>query len=788
MTVTLTNTGRLPKMYLRVSDRLPRRLHTVGERAPMLLQLRPGETREVTYSLEAERRGVYQIGPAQVETTDPLGFYAFTQRVGGQSELAVYPAPLPLRRVFFAEAAAPGWRGQEAAQVRGSGTDFHGVREYQPGDELRHVHWRTTARTGTLSVAEYEQGASRDTVIALDLSRAAYARLGAGAEDALEAAVTMAVSLSDFLLRQGHAVRLLTPGDADDPAPPAAGRAQMPRILDALVRAEADSPLSLAETLTRGRLRLARGTTLLYITPAADDPALASALDDFTAQGAQVFGLALLGDRRAPCPPMRARCGAATTCSAYWKVKKWRLFPLTNPAQKSELSLPLYVSGLVVTLCGVLTVAYTVEDADFTTKALLLTLVGFAFSVGCRALRINSRVVEWLCLGLIALAVYGTLTQRVDWSALMPTGTDRNDTKLAVLLCWAAVLRSWVLFSDDAVLSTPLLVFAAIGLVSSFDLNTPVAVYFCVAVVTTTFLLSHYHALRQRALASPSERAREMPGLVPAQLGLSVLCGLAVIGLGCVLIVPLEAVSRNLSLAGAIRQLANLGAPAGAGANVLRFSDDSTLMVGTGEGWSASPQVLMRVAPDDGQPHLWRGRTYDRYFGAGWAARRKTGRPVWRRRSSAATAARPSPCGPRVPGAPAADGGLRRGRRHGRVLLRRRAAPPDTDQRLWRRAARVPGRAARPERPLAVRGALHRDVAARARPDGPGGAGAPAAGRDEITPPPSAADVPGQPGPQLLPGQRGPRGRRHRAAGGGVSSGLGRAGAARAAGEAADAD
>ena len=98
------------------------------------------------------------------------------------------------------------------------------------------------------------------------------------------------------------------------------------------------------------------------------------------------------------------------------------------------------------------------------------------------------------------------------------------------------------------------------------------AAYFCACVVATTFLLIHYHALRQRALASPAERAREMPGLVPAQLGLAVLCGLAVIGLGCVLIVPLEAVSKNLSLAGAIRQLARLGAPTSAGANVFRFS------------------------------------------------------------------------------------------------------------------------------------------------------------------------------------------------------------------------
>ena len=46
VTLTLTNTGRLPKMYLRASDRLPRRLHAVGERAPLILQLAPGETRK----------------------------------------------------------------------------------------------------------------------------------------------------------------------------------------------------------------------------------------------------------------------------------------------------------------------------------------------------------------------------------------------------------------------------------------------------------------------------------------------------------------------------------------------------------------------------------------------------------------------------------------------------------------------------------------------------------------------------------------------------------------------
>ena len=291
----------------------------------------------------------------------------------------------------------------------------------------------------------------------------------------------------------------------------------------------------------------------------------------------------------------------------------------TTGGGERSLSLPLYLGGLAVTLCGVLTVTYTVADAGFSATAVLLTLVGFVFSLGCRALGTKARIVEWLCWGMIALTLYGGLTQRIDWSVLMPAGVDKNDQRLAVLLCWAAMLRSWALFSDEAVLFSPVLSIAAIGLVASSDLNPPVAAYFGGCVVATAFLLIHSHALRQRALASPQERASRGPGLA-GQVGLAALCGLVVIGLSGLLIVPLEAVSKNLSLAGAIRRLARFSSPANAASLTFRFSDDAMLMVGTGAGWSASPQVVMRVTPDDGQPHYWRGRTYDRYVGDGWVS------------------------------------------------------------------------------------------------------------------------------------------------------------------------
>jgi uncharacterized protein (DUF58 family) len=288
VTLAVTNIARLPRSSIRLSDLLPRGLHAVGTDSLLLLNLSPRESREVIYGIVPERRGRYMIGPVRVETLDPLGFWAFVRRVGTPSELVVYPAPLSLRRVYWEETAASGGYNQETAQRRGNGMEFHGVREYQSGDELRHVHWRTTARRGTLSVAEYAQGANRDTVIALDLGRAAYANTGIGAESALECAVVLAASAAAYLLRRGHAVRLLTPQNWDDMGPPSAGPIALPRILETLVDAEADSSLSLAEMLMRTR-QITSAATLVCITPYAADPALGQSLPP----SIPVFGLAL---------------------------------------------------------------------------------------------------------------------------------------------------------------------------------------------------------------------------------------------------------------------------------------------------------------------------------------------------------------------------------------------------------------------------------------------------------------------------------------------------------------
>jgi uncharacterized protein (DUF58 family) len=162
--------------------------------------------------------------------------------------------------------------------------DFHGVREHQPGDPLRRVHWPTTARTGRLAVVEFERAFQRDVVIALDASRGT--EYGAGRETTLEYAVKAAATLVDRTLQAGGGVSLVTqagrvdvrPGDADL----AAARFRLFDLL-ARIRAEADS--SLADALRAARL--AAGSHFSVLT-SRGDPRLSAFLSERVQRGDSV--------------------------------------------------------------------------------------------------------------------------------------------------------------------------------------------------------------------------------------------------------------------------------------------------------------------------------------------------------------------------------------------------------------------------------------------------------------------------------------------------------------------
>lgn len=162
------------------------------------------ETRKIRESVLFAKRGFYELGPAEIRTTDPFGLLRFVRRFKARTEVLVYPevfelASFPLR----------GRKGEAGA--RGSfaqrGDEFSGLREYRRGDDRRHIHWKSVARTGELVVKEFAQEAPQRHAVVLDLHRPGVGATGAKeVEDAVSAAGSV---LYHLLAREGLPFRLL---------------------------------------------------------------------------------------------------------------------------------------------------------------------------------------------------------------------------------------------------------------------------------------------------------------------------------------------------------------------------------------------------------------------------------------------------------------------------------------------------------------------------------------------------------------------------------------------------
>lgn len=297
-----------------------------------------------------------------------------------------------------------------------------------------------------------------------------------------------------------------------------------------------------------------------------------------------------------------------------------------------RLSLPLYLGGLLVTLCGVQAVCATMDNTDITIAATVLSLLGFVFSLACRALKVQPRVIEIACLVLIGAVVCEWVLkgeifgQSVFWYV---TGADKTEDRLAAGLMWSAVFWSWTVVSGDVVLFSCVLTAAMIGLTGSVNVNNSTVFYFCLFVLAMIFLLIYQNYLQNRMQASARERARPSR-VLQAQIGMAAVSTVLVLGAGLVLVVPMRALLSSLSLGQAIRQLVGGHGLAGNSLNLVeqRFSDDVTLEIGRGSLWPTSSDVVMHAVSTDSAPHYWRGRTYNYYTGTGWQSTHRDAMPL----------------------------------------------------------------------------------------------------------------------------------------------------------------
>src|SRR5690606_36399726 len=203
--LVLQNMARIPIGVLLVEDTLP---YALGNRPRFVLdRVWSRFRREVTYSVRADVRGKYLIGPLTIRLTDPFGLVELRRAFTETGTLIVTPEVIPLPPVRLAGE----WSGSGESRPRSiasAGEEDVTIRNYRHGDDMRRVHWRATAHHGDLMVRREEQPWQSRSTLLLDTRSAGHA--GHGQDSTLEWCVTATASIGVHLANRGYAIRLVT--------------------------------------------------------------------------------------------------------------------------------------------------------------------------------------------------------------------------------------------------------------------------------------------------------------------------------------------------------------------------------------------------------------------------------------------------------------------------------------------------------------------------------------------------------------------------------------------------
>jgi uncharacterized protein (DUF58 family) len=202
--VTVHNAGRLPTATLELHDEIPLVLSDADRvTAPPLL---PGHRAVLRTPFRGGQRGRFTVGPLRVQLRDPFRLVSRTRRLPGSGEVVVYP-PLVALPPGLPLGGANVTGGQGRSRPLASGEDRSTVREYVQGDDLRSVHWASTAHRGKLMVRQAEAPQDPRAVVLLDTG--AERHHGHGPAASIETAVTAAASAAFHLADRGRGVVLV---------------------------------------------------------------------------------------------------------------------------------------------------------------------------------------------------------------------------------------------------------------------------------------------------------------------------------------------------------------------------------------------------------------------------------------------------------------------------------------------------------------------------------------------------------------------------------------------------
>lgn len=229
------NKGPEP-IHLFINETAQQGMNIVDGQLSQWVTLQPGESTELKYAFTATR-GEFSWKSIRVRVSDPLGLIQSEMLLPDNTTVQVRPQIKKFKAISLRPRNTVHSPGSIPARIGGSGTDFFGVREYHPGDSLRTLDWRLTARhPRKFFTKEFEQEEIAEIGLILDARRNTELRIGE--ESLFEHGVHATASLAEMFLHQGHRVSLLIFGENMLTAFPGYGKRQLHRIMSCVSKAK----------------------------------------------------------------------------------------------------------------------------------------------------------------------------------------------------------------------------------------------------------------------------------------------------------------------------------------------------------------------------------------------------------------------------------------------------------------------------------------------------------------------------------------------------------------------
>jgi uncharacterized protein (DUF58 family) len=277
--LTIRNDWPIPRLWIEVLDHSDMPQHGPG----FVAYLPANDRRRWSIRTPCTMRGKFTLGPVTIASGDPFGIFRLERTLPEVSEVLVYPQTTPLPGFHLPSAELQG--GQETrTRTHHVTPNVANIREYQPGDSLNRIHWRSVARTGRLMVKEFELDPTAEVYLLIDMEERIQQRLdehearkaSGGREVRLiesteEYAVQAVAAIGRHLIEQNRPVGLVAWGQHREVITAERESRQLYKILEALAVLRAYGSSSLAEVLAAESSRFGRNCTLVIATSSLDE-------------------------------------------------------------------------------------------------------------------------------------------------------------------------------------------------------------------------------------------------------------------------------------------------------------------------------------------------------------------------------------------------------------------------------------------------------------------------------------------------------------------------------------